>query len=71
MECLCCNHIIFIRQGHQGTVNKQKANFHFIPSCIQISDKLILVTQIAELCGKKIRQNTILVSEQEWDRDNM
>lgn len=52
MECLCCTHVIFIRQGHQGTVNKQKANFHFIPSCIQISDKLILVTKIAQLCGE-------------------
>lgn len=52
MECLCCNHIIFIRQGHQGTVNKQKANFHFMPSCTQISDKLILVTKIAELWWK-------------------
>lgn len=38
-------------------MNKQKANFHFISSCIQINNKLILL-KIAELhCIKEKKSN--------------
>lgn len=65
----CSNYICFIMQRHKGAVNKQKANFHFVSSCVQTDLKLILIIKIAEVCGVKETQSTSVSSEEEEDRD--